>query len=65
MEIIKKQPVPLYDVTCPECRSIIRYKACEVNWYHITCPVCGVLVWANTVQPIMFEPPKEEDDATD
>lgn len=60
MEIIKEQPIPFYEVTCSECRSVIRYKACEVNFCHITCPVCGVSVWADTVCPIMPELPKEE-----
>jgi hypothetical protein len=59
MEIIDKQPIPFYEVTCPECRSVIRYKACEVNLCHITCPVCGFSTWADTVHPIMPEPPAE------
>lgn len=60
MEIIDKKPIPLYEVTCWECESIIRYRASEVIWCHITCPVCGVSIWANTIQPIMPKPPKEE-----
>ena len=69
MEIIDEQPIPFYEVTCPECRSIIRYRACEVNCCHITCPVCGVSIWANTVNPMMSEPipdpPKEDEDAAE
>ena len=65
MEIIKEQPIPFYEVTCWECGSIIRYRACEVNWCHITCPVCGVSIWANTVNPMMSEPTKEEQNAGD
>lgn len=63
MKIIKGQPIPIYEVTCSECKSIIRYRACEVNFCHITCPVCGVSVWADTVRPIIPEPPKEDEDA--
>lgn len=55
MEVINRQPIPIYEVTCPECQSVIRYKACEVSWCHITCPVCGVSVWANTVCPVTLE----------
>lgn len=42
MEVVDKKPVPIYEVICHECKSRIRYKACDVSWYHITCPVCGV-----------------------
>ena len=54
MEIIKKNPVPLYESICPECGSVFRYKACEVSLLHITCPVCGSSVWANTISPVNF-----------
>lgn len=55
MEIVKANDVPIYEVTCEECKSIIRYKACEVNWHNITCPVCGISLWANTVCPVAYE----------
>ena len=54
MEIIKKNPIPLYESICPECGSVFRYKACEVSLLHITCPVCGSSVWANTISPVNF-----------
>jgi len=60
MKIIKKRPIPFYEVTCPECKSIIGYKASEVSWHHITCPVCKVLIWVNPIQSTMREQPKED-----
>ena len=54
MEIIKKNPIPLYESICPECGSVFRYKACEVSLLHITCPVCGSSIWANTINPVNF-----------
>ena len=56
MEIIKKNPIPLYESICPECGSVFRYKACEVSLLHITCPVCGSSVSAksnDTHYPLM------------
>ena len=55
MKIVKANDVPIYEVTCEECKSVIRYKACEVAYCHITCPVCGVSLWANTVCPVTYE----------
>ena len=49
MEIVEKKPVPIYESTCPECKSVFRYKKTEVSWLHITCPVCGVSMWAETI----------------
>ena len=55
MEIVDRKPAPVYEVVCPECKSTIRYKACEVAFGHITCPVCGLSIWANTVCPVAYE----------
>ena len=55
MQIVKTNNVPIYEVICEECKSVIRYKACEVAYCHITCPVCGVSLWANTVCPVAYE----------
>ena len=53
MEIIERKPVPLYEATCQECGSVIRYRAAERYWTgSITCPVCGMTVWAPTVCPV-------------
>ena len=60
MEIINVKPVPIYEEECPECKSVIRYKACEVYYCHITCPVCGISFWANTCNPVLEEASKEE-----
>ena len=60
MEVVDKKPVPIYEVVCHECKSRIRYKACEVSWCHITCPVCGVSLWADTICAVDYEPPKED-----
>lgn len=59
MKIVKANDVPIYEVTCEECKSVIRYKACEVFYCHITCPVCGVSLWANTVCPVDYNKTKE------
>ena len=59
MESVKINDVPIYEVTCEECKSVIRYKACEVAFCHITCPVCGVSLWANTICPVAYEPLKK------
>ena len=55
MEVIERNPVPIYEVTCMECKSKIQYKASEVYYCHITCPVCGVSLWANTISPVRME----------
>lgn len=54
MEVVNKQPIPIYEVECEECKSKIRYKKSEVVWCHITCPVCGVSLWADTIQPVEY-----------
>lgn len=58
MEIVDRKPVPIYEVVCHECKSTIRYKACEVSFCHITCPVCGVPIWASTIAPVFFSKEK-------
>lgn len=63
MKVVDKKLVPIYQLTCQECKSVIEYKAVEVQWCHITCPVCGVGNWANTICAVRYEPPKEEPDA--
>lgn len=55
MVIIERKPVPIYEVTCSECGSKLRYKASEVEYSHITCPVCHVSLWAMTLCPVAFE----------
>lgn len=47
MMIIKKNTVPLYESTCPECKSVFRYTKAETSMLHIECPVCGYYMWAN------------------
>ena len=56
MKIVEARHVPVYEVRCSECKSVIRYKACEVSLSHITCPVCGAPIWANTISPVDYEP---------
>lgn len=56
MKIVKTNGVPIYEITCEECKSVIRYKACEVAWCQIICPVCGVSLWADTICPVAYEP---------
>ena len=55
MIVVKKNPVPIYEVACPECKSVVRYRACEVAWQHIDCPVCGSSIWANTICPVNYD----------
>lgn len=62
MNVIKRNPVPIYSVVCYECNSEIEYTASETSYGHITCPVCGVCLWANTINPKRYEEPKEEVD---
>lgn len=58
MEVVEKKPVPIYEVTCYECKSKIRYKNSEVYYGHITCPVCRTSLWAMTILPVDY---KEEE----
>lgn len=55
MEVIDKKPIPIYEVTCYECKSRIQYKASEVTLCHITCPVCGISLWASASFPVRME----------
>ena len=59
IKIVKANNVPVYEKTCEECKSVIRYTAGEVAYGHITCPVCGSDIWANTSCPVAYEPPEE------
>lgn len=56
MKVIKKNPVPIYETICPECKSRIEYKASEVHFTgYITCPVCGMSTWASVIKPVRYE----------
>ena len=55
MIVTEKNPVPIYEVICFECKSKIQYKRSEVFICHIQCPVCGVSLWADTIQPVRYE----------
>ena len=55
MRVIERKPVPLYEIECPECQSILQYIASEVSFCHITCPVCGISLWANTCCPVTYK----------
>ena len=55
MVIVDKKPIPIYESKCHECGTVFRYQKAEVGWgCYITCPVCGVSVWANTINPVEF-----------
>lgn len=62
MTVVKREPVPIYSEECPECKSVIEYKASEVAWCHIKCPVCGTLMGAIAIHPVRYEctEPKDE-----
>ena len=55
MFIVEKNPIPIYQVICHECKSKIQYKASEVHLCHITCPVCGMALWADTILSVRME----------
>ena len=52
MKVVERKPIPIYEVTCIECKSRLQYKASEVSWNHITCPVCGVSLYVDEVHPV-------------
>lgn len=60
MRVIERKPVPFYRTICPECKSEIEYTASEVSIAHIICPVCGVSMWASTVNPVRYDELKED-----
>lgn len=45
MQIIKRMPIPTYEIECQECGSVIHFRAAESQRDQIACPVCGVTVW--------------------
>lgn len=56
MKVVDKKPVPIYETTCPECKSVIEYIASEVSFTgYITCPVCGMSTWASIIKPVRYE----------
>lgn len=55
MIVVEKQPVPIYELICCECKSKIHYRKSEVHTCHITCPVCGFSLWADTIYPVGYE----------
>ncbi len=56
MRVVEKNPVPIYEVVCGECKSKIQYRKSEVSFTgYITCPVCGMVVWASTKTPVKME----------
>ena len=61
MIIVERKPVPIYEETCPECKSRIQYKASEVALCHINCPVCGISLWARTISPVKYFIPEKEE----
>lgn len=54
MKVVDRKTIPIYEETCPECKSKIRYKKCEVFYSHIQFPVCGISMWANTIRPVEY-----------
>ncbi len=56
MIVVEKKPVPIYEVTCFECKSKIQYMKSEVSFTHsIICPICGVSIWADTITPVRMD----------
>ena len=53
MKVIDKKPVPIYELTCYECKSVIRYRKADVSFTgYLTCPVCGISNYARTICPV-------------
>ena len=60
MNVVKREPVPIYEEECYECHSVIRFRKSELGFGgRITCPVCGVSIYANTLQPVEMLPDYE------
>ena len=56
IEVIDEKPIPIYEVTCPECGSTLEYTAASVAYSHITCPVCGCsMLWAMPLRPKRYQ----------
>ena len=56
MIVVKRNPVPLYEIECYECKSVIRFQAGEVDAFEqITCPVCGVKIPTWNCYPVDME----------
>ena len=55
INIIDEKPIPIYEVNCPECGSVLEYTANEVAYSHITCPVCRCSMWAMTLRPKRYQ----------
>lgn len=60
MIVVERKPIPIYEITCFECGSRIRYQASEVSYCHITCPVCRTSLWAMTINPVAYKDSEEE-----
>lgn len=55
INVIDEKPIPIYEVTCPECGSVLEYTANEVAYSHIYCPVCRSSMWAMTLRPKRYQ----------
>ena len=52
MIVVEANPIPVYEVVCPECKSKIEYMKSEVCNCHLVCPVCGMSIWAYAINPV-------------
>ena len=61
MQIIKHMPIPIYEIECKECGSVIHFRAAESQRDMIACPVCGVTVWTMNARKLEghADPPGE------
>lgn len=47
IEVVERKGVPVYEVECNECKSILRYTRADISGLLpslIQCPVCGVSI---------------------
>ena len=69
IQVVKEEKVPVYEATCQECGSVIRYMASDRIGGHIICPVCKNNFLVSISNPVdyisssnKFVLPSNEDD---
>ena len=55
MIIVERKPVPIYEIECIECHSILHFKKSEVRSCFISCPVCDMSNMVTLFHPVEYE----------